>query len=1041
MRSSPSGNKGGEGEGVSGARADFVASLGRKVNDARELLALLEDDPSSKTARDELRRRLHALGAGARLLRLEAMTHSLQEALAVLDRGAQSALREQDVGFVGQVLDDLPALAWGEAPPRGAPATTHGEVREAPMPIAVLIVGDQALADALTEDAASRTRLFECERTDDPAAATELARAYAPDVLLVDVDITHAPELVEALLDDTLAEPVPVVVVGTLRSQEEIGRFVALGVSKTLPKPVAPDILRATCGEVVDLQGGRTIRMTLGEPTLEQLASRLADELKSALCDSVDRPALSHRVPLGEGTEVLGALWGAIARVQEVISQKTGGTIRFGGEAPEGAIALAPSLHQDLPGADRLIGRGRGAAADVRLVGRRVVVADDDPGVTWFVSDLLRTAGCEVYEALDGATALDLAFRVQPDLVVSDILMPGLDGFALCRALRRDVALRDTPVILLSWKEDLLQRVRELGASAAAYMRKESGSRTILARVREVLRARARIEQRLRGEGEVRGRLDDLTPRLLLELLCLVRKDARLSVRDATYLYEVDIRGGAPRKATRTASDGSYMSGERALASLLGVGAGRFAVTQSSAPIHGELAGTLFEQLLKPIAAARGALAVTGGARMTNLERILFDERTLEDYLSATPEPTRSLIKRLAQGTSPRQMLLAGDASPTLLEDVLSDLAARGAIRGVEGANGVDLLTPAIEAAHAVLRAGEAGEARREIPPNARPSASAPSRPARAASAPPAEEEKVVKPPAPAPPDDSLTPSDPPAWALDANDGVPSSLEDAVMREISDRSTERRVSRAPTSDPPPIVEPSELRPRSSNPDDLMPMVSDDTPALPSIPPDAVVPAASASEDIPAALPDVTPVESLATVAPAKEEAPKDLPEPSAPIATADPTPPARFVRPSRRKVWPLAAIGLLGGAVVAVLRIAGEKQEPPARATSGVPATAESTAAAAEAPSSVASASSSNATDDLPLGAEVPAGFGLIEVRSPPRAVVRVDGKVAGSGTFVASVAKPGYHDVRVEQGGRSSTHVIEVRVGKVTQVRSALLP
>ena len=51
-------------------------------------------------------------------------------------------------------------------------------------------------------------------------------------------------------------------------------------------------------------------------------------------------------------------------------------------------------------------------------------------------------------------------------MIVSDILMPGLDGFALCREIKRDVALSDVPVILLSWKEDLLQRVRELKPDA-----------------------------------------------------------------------------------------------------------------------------------------------------------------------------------------------------------------------------------------------------------------------------------------------------------------------------------------------------------------------------------------------------------------------------------------------------------------------------------------------------------------------------------------------------------------------------------------------
>ena len=86
---------------LGGARADFVASLGRKLSDARDLLTALQDDPSSKPARDELRRRLHALGSGARLLRFEAMARALQDVLAVLDRGGLAGgLREEEVVFL-----------------------------------------------------------------------------------------------------------------------------------------------------------------------------------------------------------------------------------------------------------------------------------------------------------------------------------------------------------------------------------------------------------------------------------------------------------------------------------------------------------------------------------------------------------------------------------------------------------------------------------------------------------------------------------------------------------------------------------------------------------------------------------------------------------------------------------------------------------------------------------------------------------------------------------------------------------------------------
>ncbi|HLK40207.1 MAG TPA: response regulator, partial [Polyangiaceae bacterium] len=322
MSSSAFDATGNEGGRLGGARADFVASLGRKVGDAREILSVLEDDPSSAVARDELRRRLHALGTGSRLLRFDAMARSLQEVLAVLDRGAQAGtLREPDVAFVAQILDDLPALAWGEAPPREPPRADSTDSDESPdsVPTSVLVVGDSALAETLTDEGGMRHRAFECERTEDVQTALELARAYAPDLVVVDVDLPRAMELVEALLEDPLTEPVPIVVLGTFRAADDAARFVALGVARTLSKPATPQTIRAACDDVLDTRAGHTMRVTLGEPTLEQLVERLVSELKRGLLESVDVPARSCRVPLGEGTEVLGAMWGAIARVQEIV--------------------------------------------------------------------------------------------------------------------------------------------------------------------------------------------------------------------------------------------------------------------------------------------------------------------------------------------------------------------------------------------------------------------------------------------------------------------------------------------------------------------------------------------------------------------------------------------------------------------------------------------------------------------------------------------------------------------------------------------------
>jgi hypothetical protein len=88
--------------------------------------------------------------------------------------------------------------------------------------------------------------------------------------------------------------------------------------------------------------------------------------------------------------------------------------------------------------------------------------------------------------------------------------------------------------------------------------------------------------------------------------------------------------------------------------------------------------------------------------------RLQLDDDVLEHYLRATPEPARSLIVRLSKGASPRALLLEGQVVPSLLDDVLTDLAARGIVVGVTDEEGRDVLEPAIESALAVIRGAPA---------------------------------------------------------------------------------------------------------------------------------------------------------------------------------------------------------------------------------------------------------------------------------------------------------------------------------------------
>jgi PAS domain S-box-containing protein len=113
----------------------------------------------------------------------------------------------------------------------------------------------------------------------------------------------------------------------------------------------------------------------------------------------------------------------------------------------------------------------------------RVIVADDNADMREYVARLLREHGLTVETARDGNTALELAKRDPPDLVLTDVMMPGLDGFQLLAALRDDATTALVPVVMLSARAGEESRVEGLAAGADDYLVKPFSARELLARV------------------------------------------------------------------------------------------------------------------------------------------------------------------------------------------------------------------------------------------------------------------------------------------------------------------------------------------------------------------------------------------------------------------------------------------------------------------------------------------------------------------------------------------------------------------------------
>jgi len=125
-----------------------------------------------------------------------------------------------------------------------------------------------------------------------------------------------------------------------------------------------------------------------------------------------------------------------------------------------------------------------------------ILVVDDEPHIVELVQDYLKQAGFRVLTARDGQTALTIARRERPDLVVLDLMLPGaLDGLDVCRHMRQDPALGDVALIMLTARITETDRLIGLELGADDYITKPFSPREVVARVRAVLR---------RAQGDVR---------------------------------------------------------------------------------------------------------------------------------------------------------------------------------------------------------------------------------------------------------------------------------------------------------------------------------------------------------------------------------------------------------------------------------------------------------------------------------------------------------------------------------------------------------
>jgi DNA-binding response OmpR family regulator len=121
-------------------------------------------------------------------------------------------------------------------------------------------------------------------------------------------------------------------------------------------------------------------------------------------------------------------------------------------------------------------------------VARKILVVDDEAVLVETIAYNLEQSGYQVITANDGVSALEAVHQETPDLIVLDVMLPGLDGLEVCRQIRRDNETATVPIIMLTAKGEEIDRVVGLEIGADDYVTKPFGRRELLARIRALLR-------------------------------------------------------------------------------------------------------------------------------------------------------------------------------------------------------------------------------------------------------------------------------------------------------------------------------------------------------------------------------------------------------------------------------------------------------------------------------------------------------------------------------------------------------------------------
>ena len=174
---------------------------------------------------------------------------------------------------------------------------------------------------------------------------------------------------------------------------------------------------------------------------------------------------------------------------------------------------------------------------------KKLLIVEDDPGILLSLKDEFESEGYTVFQAEDGEDGLELARTKSPDLIILDVMMPVMDGYEVCKQLRREG--NRTPILMLTVKDKEIDKVLGLELGADDYVTKPFSLREVVARVKAILRRTEELGDELstytigdvnldfrKYEADKNGKPLELTPLEFHMLKVLIQKKGQVITRN-----------------------------------------------------------------------------------------------------------------------------------------------------------------------------------------------------------------------------------------------------------------------------------------------------------------------------------------------------------------------------------------------------------------------------------------------------------------------------------------------------------------------------